>query len=139
MKTTTKAANVRLWVAQSILAIVFLFAGVMKFVMPLDVLTQQSHMPGLFIRFIGFWEVLGALGLLLPGIFRIRTQLTGLAAAGLVVIMTGATAIGFSRGQIGAGILPLVIGLLALYVARNRWEPRTIRAHAHARAFEKAA
>jgi hypothetical protein len=90
--------------------------------MPLDVLAQQSHMSGLFIRFIGVCEVLGAFGLVLPGIFKIRTELTGLAASGLVIIMIGATTIAFAQGQVGGAIVPFVVGLLATVVARGRWQ-----------------
>ena len=111
-----------LWIVQGLLAALFLFAGGMKFVMPLDVLAQQSHMPGLFIRFIGVCELLGAVGLVLPGIFKIRTELTALAASGLVIIMIGATTITYAQGQPGGAIVPFVVGLLATLVARGRWQ-----------------
>jgi hypothetical protein len=127
MKTTTRASNLRLWSIQSLLAAMFLFAGGMKFAMPLDVLAQQSHMPGLFIRFIGVCELLGALGLILPGVFKIKTELTALAASGLVIIMIGATTITAAQGAVGGAIVPFVLGVLALLVVRGRWqwaEPR---------------
>jgi hypothetical protein len=117
-----KAVSARLWTVQALLAALFLFAGAMKFVMPIDVLAQQSHLNGLFMRFIGFCEALGALGLVLPGIFRIKTELTAVAASGLVIIMIGATSITFARGPVGGAIVPLVVGLLAAIVARGRWE-----------------
>jgi uncharacterized membrane protein YphA (DoxX/SURF4 family) len=120
--TTTRRANAALWTIQALLALTFLFAGVMKFVIPVQVMEQQSHLPGLFIRFIGICEVLGALGLVLPGIFRIRTELTGLAAAGLVILMTGATSITVAGGQVGGAILPLIVGVLAAIVLRSRWQ-----------------
>ena len=40
-------------------------------------------LPDLFIKFIGLCEILGALGLVLPGLLKIRRQLTPLAALGL--------------------------------------------------------
>jgi hypothetical protein len=119
---TTRAANIRLWTIQSLVAATFLFAGGMKFVMPLDVLAQQSHMPGLFIRFIGVCEVLGAFGLILPGLLKIKPQLTALAASGLVIIMIGATTITAAQGPIGGAIVPFVVGLLAFLVVRGRWQ-----------------
>lgn len=116
MKPTT-----RLWIAQSVLAALFLFAGVFKLVTPTDVLAVQSHMPGAFIKFIGICETLGALGLILPGLTKIRTDLTPLAAAGLVIIMIGAVVTSIAQGAGIASAFPGVVGLLAFYVVRGRW------------------
>jgi len=74
---------------------------------------------GGFIHFIGVCEVLGGLGLVLPGLLRIRPGLTPLAAAGLVVIMIGATVVSIPMGAVAA--LPLVVGILAAFVAYGRW------------------
>ena len=113
--------NVALWVVQGLLAALFLFAGVMKLVLPLDQMTGPVPIPGWFLRFIGVVETLGALGLILPGIFRIRPGLTPLAAAGLVIIMIGATGIGLVSGDIKTAFIPFVVGLAALFVAYGRW------------------
>src|SRR5712671_3732383 len=75
--------NVVLWILQSLLAALFMFAGVMKFIMPIEEMTKQIALPGWFLHFIGAAEILGAIGLILPGILRIRVELTPLAAAGL--------------------------------------------------------
>ena len=72
-----------LWIVQGLLALLFLFAGGMKLVLPIEELTAQMPLPGLFVRFIGVAEVLGAIGLVLPGLLRLRPGLTPLAAAGL--------------------------------------------------------
>lgn len=77
----------------------FLFGGVVKLVMPIEGLTEQIPLPGLFIRLIALAEVLGGLGLILPGLLRIRPGMTPLAAAGLVIIMTGAAVIGRASGD----------------------------------------
>jgi len=114
--------NARLWTAQSVLAALFLFAGVFKLVTPTDVLAAQSHMPGDFIKFIGVCETLGALGLILPGLTKIRTGLTPLAGAGLVIIMIGAVVTSIIQGAGVAAAIPGVVGLLAFYVARGRWD-----------------
>ena len=71
-----------LWIVQALLALLFLFTGGMKLVLPIEELTAEMPLPGLFVRFIGVAEVLGALGLVLPGLLRIRPGLTPLAAAG---------------------------------------------------------
>jgi hypothetical protein len=72
------------------------------------------------MKFIGVCETLGALGLVLPGLFHIRERLTSLAAAGLVIIMIGAVATTILQGQGVAAIVPAVVGALAWYVARGR-------------------
>jgi hypothetical protein len=117
---STSVSSTRLWIAQGVLAAVFLFAGGMKLVTPADILAAQSHLPGAFIKFIGACETLGALGLVLPGLFRVQQRLTPLAAAGLVVIMIGAVVTTIIQGQGPLAIIPAVVGLLAAYVARGR-------------------
>ncbi len=121
MKSTrTFKRAAALWTLQGLLAAMFLFAGAMKWVMPIAVLEAQSHLPGAFVRFIGVCEILGALGLILPGLFRTRTGLTFLAATGLVLIMTGATTITLVQGQIAPALAPFVLGILAAFVAHGR-------------------
>ena len=113
--------NAALWIVQVLLALLFLFAGVMKLVMPIDEQTKQMEKPGWFLRFIGVAEFLGGLGLVLPGLLKIKPGLTSLAAAGLVIIMIGATVISFVIGGFLAALMPLVVGLLAAFVAYGRW------------------
>jgi DoxX-like family len=129
-----------LWIVQALLAIVFLGAGGMKLVVPLDVLyaNMQLPLPGIFIRFIGLCELLGALGLILPGATRIRPELTSLAARGLVLIMVGAVMF-TPPEQLATAALPVVLGLLAAFVAYGR-APRTAadRASRHRVAFRSA-
>ena len=110
-----------LWVVQVLLALLFVFAGGMKLVMPLDQLAGPVPLPGAFVRFIGVAELLGGLGLILPAALRIRPGLTPLAAAGLVVIMIGAVVITLIGGQPGGALISLVVGLLAAFVAYGRW------------------
>ena len=110
-----------LWVVQSLLAMLFLFAGGMKLVLPIEEMTKQMPLPGPFLRFIGVAEFLGGLGLILPGLTGIRPGLTPLAAAGLVIIMIGATVLSAVSGGITAALFPLVVGLLATFVAYSRW------------------
>jgi hypothetical protein len=110
-----------LWIVQGLLALLFLFAGGMKLVLPLESLAGPVELPGLFVRFIGVAEVLGAIGLILPGLLHIRPGLTSLAAAGLVIIMIGATVVTLMGGAVAAALISLVVGLLAAFVAYGRW------------------
>ena len=115
--------NRALWIVQGLLAALFLFAGAAKLGMPIEEMAAMTGLPGLFIQFIGVTEILGALGLILPGLLRIRPGLTPLAAAGLVVIMIGATvltAAGMGGGDALGALFPGVAGLLAAFVAYGR-------------------
>jgi hypothetical protein len=112
-----------LWIVQGLLALLFLFAGGMKLILPIEEMTRDVPMPGLFLRFIGVAEVLGGLGLVLPGLLGIRPGLTPLAAVGLVIIMGGATVVSFVTGGALTALIPLVVGILAAFVAYGRWRP----------------
>ncbi len=113
--------NRLLWVVQVLLALLFLFAGGTKLVMPAKELTASGPLPAPFLRFIGVVEILGGLGLILPGMLRIRTGLTPLAAAGLVIIMIGAVVVTVQTMGFAMAIMPFVTGALSLFVAFGRW------------------
>jgi hypothetical protein len=109
-----------LWVVQVLLALAFVSAGAIKLISPDEVLTAWYPFPAAFIRFIGVCELLGAVGLILPGLLRIRPGLTPLAAAGLAIIMAGAVATTLAIGGGMAALMPLALGLLAVFVAVGR-------------------
>jgi hypothetical protein len=130
-----KGISAALWTIQAILAVLFVFAGVMKFVMPLDEMVKQSSLPGWFLHFIGMAEIAGGIGVLLPALLRIWPFLTLVAGCGLVIIMTGATVISLPMGAMA--FLPLTVGLLAAFVVYGRGELRPIPArHSEVRVSE---
>src|SRR4051812_46812409 len=116
-----------LWVVQGLLALLFVFAGVMKLITPIEAMTKEIALPGVFLRFIGVAEILGGLGLVLPGLLRIKPGLTPLAASGLVIIMIGATIVTLASSQPSAAPIPFVVGLLAAFVAYGRSNKNLIR------------
>ena len=122
MAAPSVTRNRILWVLQGLLALLFLFAGVMKFVMPVEQMNNGSpvQLSSLFLHFIGVCEVLGALGLILPGLLGIRPGLTPLAAVCLAILMGGAVVIPLIGGAVIPAIFPLVVGLILLFVARER-------------------
>jgi uncharacterized membrane protein len=116
-----------LWIVQGLLALLFVFAGGMKLLTPIEEMMKQMppEMPiprsGFFLRFIGLAELAGGLGLILPGLLRVQPGLTPLAATGLAIIMAGAVALGLAMGDVVPTLIPLVVGLLAAFVAYGRW------------------
>ena len=113
--------NILLWIIQVLLALLFLFGGGVKLIMPIEEMVKQSGMSALFLRFIGVCEVLGGLGLVLPGLLRIKTFLTPLAAAGLAIIMIGAVVITLAAGLVAPALFPFVTAVLLAFIAYGRW------------------
>ena len=122
MAATTQSSGKLVWAIQILLALLFVFAGGSKFAMSDQVLTAGAPaFSALFLRFIGACELLGAAGLILPVLLNIKPGLTPLAAAGLVVIMIGATITTLLLMSAPTAIVPCVVGILAAYVAYVRW------------------
>lgn len=118
------ALNIALWVVQVLLALLFIWAGGLKLVLPAEQLSGPPGsvvLPIAFLRFIGLCELLGGLGLILPSLLRIKPGLTPLAATGLVIIMIGAVGISLAGGAGWMTAMPAVTGLLAAFVAYGRW------------------
>jgi len=115
--------NIVLWIIQILLALLFLFAGVTKL---LPIMTMPPPPPNMwmppmwFLKFIGVCEVLGALGLVLPGLFRRQQYLTVLAAIGLLIIMIGAVVTSAMTMGPATAITPLIVGILLAFVAYGR-------------------
>jgi uncharacterized membrane protein YphA (DoxX/SURF4 family) len=116
--------NVILWILQILLAILFVIAGVPKLILPANMLQPPSPdaiaFPVWFLRFIGVCEVLGGLGLVLPAVFKRRQSLIPLAAAGLLIIMIGATVTTVMSGGGVMALIPFVFALLLAFVAYGR-------------------
>lgn len=115
-----------LWVAQCVLAALFGLAGAMKTTMaPASLagmgLAYALDIPHGLLLFIGFSELAGALGVILPAAIRVLPFLTPLAALGFALIQALAIGFHFMRGELGE-VLPLNLALLALsaFVAWGR-------------------
>jgi uncharacterized membrane protein len=126
MEQKNKTFHISLWVIQGILAAMFLMAGFMKSFTPIEKLAEslpwvKEYSPAL-VRFIGISELLGALGLILPSLLRIKPQLTPLAALGIFIIMVLATGFHLMRAEIQALPITVIIGALALFVAWGRYK-----------------
>ncbi len=126
-KRASRKLSASVWTLQALLALIFVMTGAMKLLMPAEMLEAQSPLPVIVSRFVGLCELAGALGLILPGLLRIRPILTSLAAAGLVVLMICATILTpilISPDPVMMS-LPATVGVLAAFIgyARLRLAP----------------
>jgi uncharacterized membrane protein YphA (DoxX/SURF4 family) len=117
--------NILLWIIQVLLTLLFLFAGGTKLVMSTEAMQANASpnaimLPGLFLKFLGVVEVLGALGLILPGLLRRQQYLTPLAAAGLLIIMIGAVVLTIMSDGVLMAITPFIAAVLCAFVAYGR-------------------
>ena len=122
---TFKPLNIALWAAQILLALAFGFFGFTKATGDLAVLSQMMtwipSVPGAFVRFIGVVEILGAIGMILPSLTRIKPMLTPLAASGFATIQVLAIALHAVRGETAFTIgLNIPLLALALFVMWGR-------------------
>lgn len=117
--------NIWLWIIQVLLALMFFVTGFAKLVRKKEeLLSQMGALEDLSvtqIRMIGFAEVTGAIGLILPSLMRILPWLSPLAALGLVLVMVGATAAHYQRKENSQIALTSVLLFLLLLVAVGRF------------------
>ena len=81
-----------IWIVKGLLALLFVMVGAMKLTMPKTALLEKG-MKGLAeiseqqIKGIGFLEILGGVGVILPGLLNFYPVLSGVAAIGLALTM----------------------------------------------------
>ncbi|SRR5712691_12577907 len=121
--------NAVAWILQGVLALVFLFHGILYAFGPEPLvrsMREQGKWPpaihAWFRIFIGVAELLAVVGLVLPGLLHLFTFLTPIAAAGLTIVMFSASIYHLRRREVTA--LPVVGSLLVLtaVVAILRWQ-----------------
>ena len=119
--------NIALWTVQILLALLFLYAGGQKLTMSQEAFTQTpmggygSDYSASFLKMIGSFEALGAIGLILPWLTGILPWSTPLAAVGLAVIMIGATNERYKKGESQMAIGTVVFFLMCVFVAYGRF------------------
>lgn len=132
MKTQnpSKAFNNTLWAAQVFLALVFFIPGAIKLFTPIEnlysLLPWTKDVSSVPIRLIGFSEILGSIGLILPSLLKIKPQLTPLAALGVAVIMLLAVIFNISIGHISVIGINIILFWIAVFVAWGRFKKSPI-------------
>jgi uncharacterized membrane protein YphA (DoxX/SURF4 family) len=126
----SKALHITLWIAQVILAAMFLMSGFMKLAQPIDQLSKMlpwtAQVSEALVRFIGVAEVLGAVGLILPSLLRIQPRLTPIAAVGLALVMLFAAVFHIARGETPAIGMNFVLIAIAAFIAWGRFKKAPI-------------
>ena len=117
-----------LWIATWILAAVMVVAGATKALQPREKLIATG--PGMAyvedfddrtIKLIGVAEILGAIGLILPGMLNIAPILVPFAAICLAILMAGAIAVHLRRDEQAHVGMPLTLLITSLVVAVGRF------------------
>ncbi len=119
--------HVSLWIAQAVLATVFAMSGLVKAVRPKEELAAtypwMRDVPAAAVLFIGIVELLGAIGLIVPGATGIASVLTPVASTGLAVLTGIAAALHIRRGEYSSVLVTAVLFVLAVLVAWGRFGP----------------
>ena len=119
--------NIVLWVLQILLAVVFFAHGWFMLFPPANMVElMNSTMAPAFRIFLGFAEVLAAVGLILPAVTRIQPWLVPSAAAGLMIVMVAATGLHLVRGEIGSALITAILLGAAAFVTYMRWKVKPI-------------
>lgn len=127
-----KAMHITLWIAQGLLAAMFIMAGFMKTLQPVEALLESlpwvASTPLGLVRFIGASELLGGIGLFLPAILRIKPFLTIWSALGIGAIMLLAAIFHGSRGEFEAIGFNVFMLAITLFIAWGRSKKAPIAA-----------
>lgn len=119
-----RGLNIGIWTAQILLAVLYSMVGFMKLSQPIPELTAMMGWPGFMpeavVRFVGFVELAGAIGLVLPMLTKVLPRLTIFAALGFVALQIGAIGLHISQAEYSVLPINLILLLLAGFVAYGR-------------------
>lgn len=117
--------NTLLWIAQGLLGVAFILAGIMKAAKPKEKIEEKLPWAADYslssLKFIGISELLGGLGLILPMALGIRPILTVIAAFSLALLMLLAMRTHLRRKEIKESLFNIVVMAIALFIAFSRF------------------
>jgi hypothetical protein len=121
----SKLLNIILWVTQALLAATLIWAAAMKLFQPIEKLSAMwpwaGQVPVALVKFTGIIDLLGALGLLLPALLRIRPKLTPIVAVAIIVLMVCAGIFHTARGEASVIGVNIIFALMATFIAWGRF------------------
>lgn len=130
-QTNKTLCHIVLWIAQGLLAAIFMMEGIPKVTLPIEVLAKSIpwavDLPLNLLKLIGIFEILGGLGLILPSLLRIKPYITVWAAIGLIIIMVLAMIFHISRGEFPSIGINILLMSIATFIAWGRVKLAPIR------------
>jgi DoxX-like family len=116
--------HVALWLVQALLALTFVGTAFWKLLTPISKLAAlipwAGEVPAPFLYFTAVVDLLGGLGLVLPGTTRIQPGLTWLAALGCALLQACAIVFHLSRGEAANTPFNFLLVALSLFVFWGR-------------------
>lgn len=118
--------SITLWIIAGLVGLAFIATGLIKLIRPKDKLAEMGlawteDFSSNQVKGIGAVELLGGLGVILPGLTGIAPILVPIAATGLVLVMIGAIATHIRRKETAGIPLPAVLLVLAAFLAVGRF------------------
>jgi hypothetical protein len=121
---SSKIIHLILWIVQVVLAASFVWAGLMKLFQPTEKLSAMwpwaGEVPVALLKLTGIVDLLGAVGLILPSLFRIKPKLTPIAAIGVIVLMLCAGIFHIVRGEASVIWVNIAFAAMAAFIAWGR-------------------
>jgi uncharacterized membrane protein len=117
--------NTALWIIQSLVALIFFCIGSIKTFGVKQKLQKMfsANTPFLVFttRLLGFLEMLGAIGIVLPFLLNIYPFITAVAGVCLSTVMVGAAILHLQKKEYKALPLVAVLFIFSMLIALNRY------------------
>lgn len=117
---SSKRMNIILWIAQVLLALVFIWAGSMKIIKPEALPFPWIKGNASLVLIAGIVDLIAGIGIVFPALFHIQPKLTIYAAYGIVLLMIVASIFHISRGEANDIGFNIFMALTALFIAWGR-------------------
>lgn len=117
--------NIALWIVAGVFAFGYIAGGIVKLTMPYEKYAAKLGWPEDFtpanVRFMGVVEVLGGIGLVLPGLVSVAPILVPVAASCMALYMAGAITERIRRGEYKELLGDLVFLAAMVFIAWGRF------------------
>ena len=122
---SSKTINILLWIAQTLLAVSFIWTAMLKLFQPIEQLSAMWPWTGqvsvAFLKFTGVIDLLSGIGIILPALLRIKPVLTPVTAIGIIILMISAGIFHISRGEASVIGVNIVFAIIAAFIAWGRF------------------